>query len=125
MAAPNLLSPTTVNAKATGISPANTGETTFLTNAANSNMFMRINALYAANIDGTNNVDCTIKWYSSATSGIGSGFAIANTVTIPADATVVIIGHDAPMYLEENRRITVQASAANDLTITCCYEEVS
>ena len=123
MAAPNLLSPTTVTGKASGVTLANTSETTFITNASGSNKFIRINALYAANIDGTANVDCTIKLYDAATGG--TGYAIANTVTVPADATVVMVGHDAPLYLEENRRLTVQASAANDLTLVCSYEEVS
>ena len=123
MAAPNLLSPTTVNGKAALLTLSSTTETTLLTNASGSNKFVRINALYAANIDGLNNVDCTIKLYDAATGG--TGYALANTVNIPADATVVMVGHDAPLYLEENRRVTVTASAASDLTVICSYEEVS
>ena len=123
MAAPNLLAPTTVNGKATAVTLANTTETTLLTNASGSNKFIRINALYASNIDGTNNVDCTIKYYDAATGG--TGYSLATTVTIPADATVVMVGHDAPLYLEENRRVTVTASAGNDLALVCSYEEVS
>ncbi len=124
MAAPNLLSPTTVNAKFSGLNLSSTAETNFISNAASSNKFIRINALYAANVDGTNNVDCTIRIYDNATSG-GTGYALASGVVIPADATVVIVGHDAPIYLQENYRITVAASAANDLTVLCSYEEVS
>jgi hypothetical protein len=37
---------------------------------------------------------------------------------------VVLIGRDAPIWLEEDRRITIQASAADDLAIVCSYEEV-
>lgn len=123
MASPNILSPTTVYARTSGISPATTGEFDFLVNTSGSNAFIRINSLYAANIDGTANVDCTIKWYNAATGG--TGFAIANTVTVPADATIVIIGHDAPLYLDDNTRITVQASAGGDLTCVASYEQVS
>lgn len=123
MAAPNLLSPTTVNGKASGITLANTTETTFLTNASGSNKFIRINALYASNIDGTNNVNCSIKLYDAATGG--TGYSLASGVTVPAGATIVMVGHDAPLYMEENRRITVAASAANDLALICSYEEVS
>lgn len=123
MAAPNLLSPTTVNGKASGLTLSSTSETTLLTNASGSSKFIRINALYAANIDGAASVDCTIKLYDAATGG--TGYAIANTISVPADATVVMVGHDAPLYLEENRRVTVTASAANDLTVVCSYEEVS
>jgi len=119
----NLISPTTCNAKTSGITLADANETNFIVNTSGGGKFIRINALYAANIDGSANVDCTIKWYNAATGG--TGFAIANTVTVPADATIVMVGHDAPLYMEDNTRITVQASAGGDLTCVASYEEVS
>lgn len=123
MAAPNLINPTTITGKTTYLTLANTTETTLLTNAASSNKALRIVSIYAANIDGVVSVDCTLDIYDAATGG--TGYPIVNTVTIPADATVVLVGKDAPIWLEENRRLTVQASAGGDLTIVCSYEEVS
>lgn len=122
MVAPNLISPTTINGKTTFLTLANATETNLLVNAANSNKAIKIISIYAANIDGVVSVDCTLDIYNSATAG--TGFPIVNTVTVPADATVVLIGRDAPIWLEEDRRLTVQASAGGDLTIICSYEEV-
>ena len=53
MAAPNLLSPTTVNGKAALLTLSSTTETTLFTNASGSNKFVRVNALYAANTAGS------------------------------------------------------------------------
>lgn len=122
MAAPNLLSPTIINGKTTYLTLSTTNETNLLVNAANSNKAIKIISVYAANIDGVVSVDCSLDIYNSATAG--TAFPIVNTVTVPADATVVLVGRDAPIWLEEDRRLTVQASAANDLTIICSYEEI-
>lgn len=123
MAAPNLINPTTITGKTTYLTLANTNETALLTNAASSNRALRVTSIYAANIDGVVAVDCTLDIYDSATAG--TGYPIVNTVTIPADATVVLVGKDAPIWLEEDRRLTVQASAGGDLTVVCSYEEIS
>ena len=123
MVAPNLINPTTITGKTTYLTLANTTETTLLTNAANSNKALRGVSIYAANIDGVVSVDCTLDIYDAATGG--TGYPIVNTVTIPADATVVLVGKDAPIWLEENQRLTVQASAGNDLTVVCSYEDIS
>lgn len=121
MAAPNMVLATGVFGRTTFALPG-TGEGAVLTNSANSNRLYKITSLYAANIDGAASVDCTIKLYNSATAG--TGYHLANTVTIPADATVVMIGKDAPVYLEEDRRVTVAASASGDLSVILSYEEV-
>ena len=42
-----------------------------------------------------------------------------------AYATVVLVNKDAPIWLEEDRRLTVTASASGDLNIVCSYEEIS
>ena len=76
-----------------------------------------------SNVDGTNAVDATVKVYNAATGG--TGFSVASTLNVPADSTVVAIGRDNSVWLEEDRRIEVQASAADDLEVVCSYEEVS
>ena len=123
MAAPNLASPTTITGKATYLTLANTTETDLLVNAASSGKAMRVTMVTLANIDGTNNVDATVRIYTAASGG--TGHALASTITIPADATVVLLGRDSSVWLEEDRRLTVTASAGGDLAVVCSYEEVS
>lgn len=122
MAAPNLAAPTSITGKTTYLSLANTSETTLLTNAASSGKAMRVTSLLCANTSSSS-VDATLTLYTSASAG--TGHKIANTVTVPAKATLVVIGRDSAIWLEEDRRITATASAANNLAVICGYEEVA
>lgn len=123
MAAPNLNGPTTITGKTTYLTLANTSETDLLANASASGKALRITSLLLANIDGVGNVDATVIIYSAASGG--TGYKIANTISVPANATVVLLGRDSSVWLEEDRRIAVKASAGNYLAVICSYEEVS
>lgn len=123
MAAPNLAAPTTITGKTVYATPANTSEATLLTNAFNSNRALRLTSVLFVNNNASSAVDATLRLYNAATGG--TGFAIANTVTVPSKASVVVLGRDSSVWMEEDRRITVQSSAASDLTVICSYEEVA
>lgn len=122
MAAPNLQSFSTINGKTTYAALSTTNETTILTNSASSGKAMRITFFSVANVDGTNNCDITVSLYNAASGG--TAYKLAHTITVPADATFAPLGRDQSIWLEEDRRITVQASAANDLHVIVSYEEV-
>ena len=49
---------------------------------------------------------------------------LCKTVALPADSTLVVLGKDAPIYLEEGDRIRGLASAASDAQVTVSYEEL-
>ena len=123
MANPNLLSITTVIGMTTAVGLSTTADVVFVSNADASGKVLKINTVSAANIDGTNTADITIR-YNLAAAGAGSSVPIANTISIPADSSLVIIGKDNPIYLEEDRSLTAQASAADDIAIVCSYEEI-
>lgn len=123
MAAPNLNNPTSVVGKTTYLALSDTNETDLLSNSSASGKCMRVKTIMLANVDGTNAVDATLKIYTAASGG--TGYSLLSTLSVPADSSVVAIGSDNSVYLEEDRRITVQASAASDLNVVCSYEEVS
>lgn len=123
MAAPNLASPTSITGKTTYLALSSTSETDLLTNAASSGKALRVTFLALCNVDGTANVDATLKIYTAASGG--TGYEIVSTLVVPADATVTPLGRDLSLWLEEDRRLAVTASAADDLTVVCSYEEVS
>lgn len=123
MAAPNLKSPTTITGKTIFTALATTTETTLVTNSASSGKAFRVTLLAIANVDGAAAADATVSVYNAATGG--TAFKLLHTVSVPADSTFAPIGRDASLWLEEDRRITVQASAANDLHVILSYEEVS
>jgi hypothetical protein len=124
MAAPNLANPTTIIGKTTTVALANTSATTIISNPASSGKVLKVNSLYVSNVDGANAAAITVQYYSAANIG-GTAFPIVFTVTVPADATVVVISKDTQIYLEENTSIGATASAANDLTVIASYEDIS
>ena len=123
MAAPNLASPSSITGKTTYLDLTSTSETDLLTNASASGNALRVTFLALCNVDGTNDVDATVRLYSAASGG--TGYEIVSTMTVPADATVTPLGRDLSLWLEEDRRLTVTASAADDLVVVCSYEEVA
>jgi hypothetical protein len=99
-------------------------------NPASSGKVYKINALTAANVDGTNSCNIDVSYHPSTTTAVGStvsstGYAIASTIAVPADATLVVISKDTSIYMEESSVLAVKASAANDIVFVVSYEEIS
>jgi hypothetical protein len=120
MAAPNVVNVTSIYGKTVGAAlGTSTGDV--LVNTAGSGKLLKLNSIIVANIDGTNAADVTVYFYDlSAT----TPFHIAKTVSVPAKSTLVVLGKDAPIYLEEGDKIMGLASAAGDLEIIVSYEEL-
>ena len=123
MAAPNLVSPTTINGKTVTVNLTTTSATSVLSNAASSGKVLKVNALYVANTT-VSNAAITINQYSAAALG-GTAFPIASAVTVPANATLVVIDKDAYVYLEENTSLGATAGTGSALQIVCSYEDIS
>ena len=123
MAAPNIVNVTSIIGVTTAVGLSTTAVTTFLSNAAASGKVLKINTVVAAGI-GTVLGSITLKYHLAA-AGAGTSIALANTITVPTGASLVIIGKDNPIYLEENRSLTAQASAADNIAIVCSYEDIS
>jgi len=119
MAAPNIVNVVTITGK-TAVQAIGTSATAIVENTSGSNKVFKINALIISNIDGTNSADVTVDIFRSSTA-----YRIASTVTVPADATLVVISKDVAIYLEEGDSIRLTASAASDLEGVCSYEEIS
>jgi len=123
MAAPNIVNVSSIIGMTTAVGLSTTDTTTFLSNADASGKVLKINTIIASNIDGTNSSDVTVKYHFSA-AGAGTSFSLAHTITVPADASLVVIGKDSPIYVEENRSLTAEASTSDDIDIICSYEEI-
>lgn len=121
MAAPNIVNVATITGKTKGAALV-TGGVDILENPAASGKVFKVNSLYISNIDGTNNADATIGFYDASAA---TTYKIGNTITVPADATLLPITKDTAVYLEEGDKITGIASADGDLEAVISYEEIS
>lgn len=124
MAAPNIVNVATITGKTAVVDLSSTSATSVVSNAASSGKVFKINSLLVSNVDGTNNADITINLYSAAALG-GTATEICKTITVPADASLIVIDKSSSIYLEEDKSIGAIASIANDLKVVCSYEEIS
>jgi hypothetical protein len=124
MSAPNIVNVTTITGKTNVVSLTTTSATEVVSNAAASSKVFKINSLVVSNVDGTNAADITISLYSEDNIG-GTATQIVSTVSVPADASLVVIDKNTSIYLEEDKSIGATAGAANDLKVVCSYEEIS
>jgi hypothetical protein len=124
MANPNIVNVTTILGNSSQVALSSTSAISLVSNPASSNKVYKINSIVVANVDGTNAVDITINIYSQAALG-GTAFAIASTISVPADATLIVTDKTTSFYLLENQSIGAIAGVANDLVVTSSWEEIN
>ena len=113
----NLIGEYTVN-----VALSSTSATSLLSNAASSGRVFKVIAIVAANVDGTNAADISVSRYSAAALG-GTAFPIASTISVPADASLIVADSTTPIVLAANTSLGATAGAANAITMTVTYQE--
>ena len=129
MAAPNIVSVTTITGVTTYFAGINTegagsGGTVIVSNAAGSGKVFKVNTLLAAGIGATTGV--TVKLFDGP-SGVGNSVAIGVTLAVPTYSTLAVIGKENSIYLPENASITAfrQTGTEGTIDIVCTYEDIS
>jgi hypothetical protein len=123
MANPNIVNVTSILGNSLSVA-VGTSATQLASNAASSNKVFKINSIVVANIDGTNAADITVNIYSAAALG-GSPIAIVSTISVPADASLIVTDKTTTFYLLENQSIGAIAGTSGDLVATASWEEIS
>ena len=124
MANPNIVNVAAIYGDSAQVSLTTTSATQLVSNAASSNKVLKINSITVANVDGTNAADISISVYSAAALG-GTAFPIVSTVSVPADATLIVTDKTTSFYLKENQSIGATAGTASDLVVNISWEEIS
>ena len=127
MANPNIVNVSAIYGNTSSFlisSTANPFATALINNPASSGKIFKINSIVVANVDGTSAADITINLYSQDDLG-GTGTALASTISVPADSTLIVTDKSTGFYLLEDKSIGAVASAANDLVVTCSWEELN
>ena len=124
MANPNIVAVTSILGNTTFLTPANTTANTLLSNAASSGDVLKINQIVAANVNGTSAVDTTVA-VNNAAAGAGTSFPVVSTVSVPADASIIVTDKTTAIYLMENQSIVVTSGTASGISYTISYEAIS
>ena len=119
MANPNIVAVTNILGGNLGFNLSSSATATLLTVAADK--ILKINRITVANVDGTSAADVSLfvdGMGNGATGITATGSAtvyLAKTVSVPADATLVLV--DTPIYLMEGDILKGGASASGDLDL--------
>ena len=131
MAAPNIVAVTSIYGKTTYLTPSGTSAVVLLANTSGSGKVLKINQIVVANVNGTSAADATVSIYTnggvaqgSAPSG-GTAYPVASTISVPADASLIVTDKTTAIYLEEDRSISIPSGTANALTFSISYEEIN
>ena len=127
MAAVNIINATSIYGKTTYYVPSGTAAVVLLPNAASSSTVMKINEITATNTTGTA-ANTTVSIYTngavaqgSAPSG-GTAYPIAGTISVPANAALIVSDKTTAFYLEEGVSISVTSGTGSAITYTVSYE---
>jgi hypothetical protein len=123
VANPNIVNVTSILGNSLSVAVLTTA-TQLASNAASSGKVFKINSIVIANIDGTSAADVTVNIYSEDDLG-GTPLAIVSTISVPADASLIVTDKTTTFYLLEDQSIGALASAAGDLVATISFEEIS
>jgi hypothetical protein len=131
MANPNLLAATTASGTTPYLTPGGTTALVLIRNAASSGQVYKINQIVAANVNGSAAVNATVSIYTnggvapgSAPSG-GTAYPIISAVSVPANASIVVVDKTTAVYLMEDSSISVTSGTASGITYTISYEVIS
>ena len=129
MANPNIVNVTTINGGNAGWNLSATLTDTLMT-VSGSGVIVKVNRITVANVDGSAAADVSIYIDGLGTGAAGvtvaggdSAVYLAKTISIPADASLVLL--DTPIYMMEGDILKGGASAAGDLDLFVSYDVIS
>jgi len=131
MANPNIVAVTAIYGVTTYLTPGGTAALVLLPNAAASGLVFKINQIVAANVNGSSAVDTTVAIYTNGavaqggTPSSGTAYPIVSTVSVPADASLIVTDKTTGLYLMEGTSIIVTSGTASGITYSISYESIA
>ena len=131
MANTNITAVTAIYGKTTYLTPLVATPVVLLANAAGSANTCKINQIVASNINSTSSVNASLWIYTNGaqaqntvpTSGVSH--CVANAISVPVNASLIIVDKTTAIYLEEGTSIVVSSGTANGITYSLSYELIS
>lgn len=123
MANPNMLNVSSIKGENSFLALSSTVPTAIVSNAANSGKIYKINSIIVSNVDGETAANVTVSLHNAANLG-GTEFPIAYTISVPADASLIVIDKSTAFYLKEDQSISATAGTADDLVVVSSWEEI-
>lgn len=123
MANPNIVNVTSIYGNTSYLIPSTTGATTWTALTPASGTVNKIDNVVASNVSGAA-VAVTLS-VNSATGGGGTAYRIAYQISVPANASLILIDKTTAIYLGESQSIVATVSTGSAIELTASYEAIT
>lgn len=123
MANPNIVNVTSIYGNTSYLIPTTTGVTTWTALTPAVNTVNKVNNIVASNVTGSA-VNVTLS-INSAISGGGTAYRIAFQISVPANASLIIVDKTTSIYVGEAQSIVATVGTANAIELTASYEALT
>jgi len=123
MANPNIVNVTSIYGNTLYLIPSTTSATTWTALTPASGTVNKIDNIVAANVTGsTATVTVSIN---SAAAGGGTAYRLVYQVSVPVNASIVVVDKSTAFYLGEAQSIVVTVGTASAIELTASYEAIT
>lgn len=123
MANPNIVNVTSIYGNTSYLIPSTTSATTWTALTPAAGTVNKIDNIVASNVTGSA-VAVTVS-INSATGGGGTAYRIAYQISVPANASLIIVDKTTALYVGESQSIVVTVGTGSALELTASYEAIT
>jgi hypothetical protein len=123
MANPNIVNVTSIYGNTSYLIPGTTSATTWTDLTPASGTVNKVGNIVASNVTGSAaNVTVSVN---SATGGGGTAYNIVYQVSVPANASLIVMDKTTSIYVGEAQSIVVTVGTASAIEFTSSYEAIT
>jgi hypothetical protein len=119
MANPNIVGVTSIKGVTNVVSGVVSSGTSTVIDTVTTGHILKLNSVLAAN---TTAIDAAISLYINRSS---AAYYAIRLVTVPARSTIILIGKDSPIYIQEGDQVLAVATASASIDLIASYEDIS
>lgn len=123
MANPNIVAVTSIYGNTSYLIPSGTSATAWTALTPATGTVNKIDNLVVSNV--TSSAASVTVSVNSATGGGGTAYRIAYQISIPANASLIVIDKTTAIYLGESQSIVVTSGTSSALECTASYEAIT
>jgi hypothetical protein len=123
MANPNIVNVTSIYGNTVYLIPANTAATTWTSLTPASNTVNKIDSIVATNVTGSP-ATVTVS-LNSASGGGGTAYRICYQISVPANASLIVVDKTTAFYVQDNQSVVVTSGTGSAIEYTATYEAIT
>jgi hypothetical protein len=123
MANPNIVNVTSIYGNSSYLIPSTTAATTWTALTPAASTVNKIDNIVASNV--TSSAATVTVSINSATAGGGTAYRIAYQISVPANASLILMDKTTATYVGESQSVVVTVGTASAIELTASYEALT